>query len=130
MDDHSFPSQGSKFNLTHEEDEHQIKEEVEEVQINDLGLKQEPGDPSMTSVKEESPKTEAQSADRHPEESSQESGVNVPVIVSVLSLANCEQQHLFGSSDVSQSQNRGDDNQEDSTIHKRKRENAKRKKKP
>lgn len=128
VDDHSFLNQDSKFSLKQEKDEHpQIKEEGEEVHIYELGSKQEPGDPSMTSVKEQSPKTEEQTSDRHPEESSQESGVKVPVIVSVLSLANCEQQQVSGSSDVSQSQDQRDDNQEDSTIRKRKCVNAKKK---
>lgn len=124
VDYYSFLNQDSKFSLKQEEDEHpQIKEEVEEVHINELGLKQEPGDLSMTSLKVKSPKTEEQTADRHLEEPSQESGV--PVIVSVLSLANFEQQQLSGTSDVSQSQDQTDDDQEASTVHKRKCENAK-----
>ncbi|XP_075869529.1 uncharacterized protein LOC142879874 isoform X2 [Nelusetta ayraudi] len=101
VDDQPSVNQVRKSSLKHEECGHaQIKEEPEEFPRRELSLKQEPRDPKWSSVKEESHRTEDPTVDRNPEESSQEFGV----IVSVVSLANCQLLRLTVNSDDSQSQ--------------------------
>lgn len=115
VDDQLSVNQDRKSSLKQEECGHaQFKEEPGELPItSELRLKQEPGDPEWTSVKEENPKSEGQTVDWHPEESSEESGVNVPVITSVVSLSNCQLQKLTANSDDSYSLDRRGGKRED-----------------
>ncbi|XP_075896338.1 uncharacterized protein LOC142897709 [Nelusetta ayraudi] len=114
VDDQPLVNKDRKSSLKQEECElSQIKEEPEELPTSELRLKQEPGDPEWTSVKEESHRTEDATVDWHPEESSEDSGVNVPVIVAVVSLSNWRLQ-LTVNSVYSQSQDQKGGKEEDS----------------
>lgn len=115
VEEQPLVNQDWKASLKQEEFERaQIKEEPEELPAGELRLKQEPSDPEWTSVKEEPHKSEDQSADWHPEESPEESRVNVPVIASVVSLSSCQLQEPAVNSEDCQSEAPKGVKQEDS----------------
>ncbi|XP_075893004.1 uncharacterized protein LOC142895675 [Nelusetta ayraudi] len=126
VDDQPSVNQDRKFSVKQEDCKHaQIKEEPKELPTSEVRLKQEPGDPEWTSVKEESHKTEDQIVGWHPEEPSEESGVNVPVIASVVSLSNCQLQKHPVNCDDSQSQDQKGGKEEDSASKDKKRRHHK-----